>query len=243
MIKRDEPILLLTCASGCLDALSYVGLGKVFVANMTGNTVLFGLAIAQGDQLTILRSLTALLAFALGAASSAFLVERNYERPRGAWTPQVILALAIEACLLLIFALVWLLAKHGPQVDLVIYLLIVISALAVGQQSAVVTSLGVPGVSTTYITGTITTLMTAIGRRLFIHTQEPPTVANAVDAQIEQQKPVRLAFVWLTYIVAAIVTGTGLIHFSSLVVFLPLIAIVAAIVPAFISQQHVDKQG
>jgi uncharacterized membrane protein YoaK (UPF0700 family) len=232
MIKKDGPILLLTWASGCLDALSYVGLGQVFVANMTGNTVLFGLAIAQGDQLTILRSLTALLGFALGAMCSAFLVERNYERPRGTWTPRVVLALAIEACLLLIFALVWLLAKHGPQVNLIIYLLIVISALAVGQQSAVVTSLGVPGVSTTYITGTITTLMTAIGRRLFIHTQEPPTVANTVDAQIEQQKPVRLAFVWLIYIVAAIVTGTGLIHFSALVVFLPLIAVVAAILSA-----------
>jgi ethanolamine transporter EutH len=92
MIKKDGPILLLTWASGCLDALSYVGLGQVFVANMTGNTVLFGLAIAQGDQLTILRSLTALLGFALGAMCSAFLVERNYERPRGTWTPRVVLA-------------------------------------------------------------------------------------------------------------------------------------------------------
>src|SRR5258708_3774270 len=104
--------------------------GAGLVANMTGNTVLFGLAIAQGDQLTILRSLTALLGFALGAMCSAFLVERNYERPRGTWTPRVVLALAIEACLLLIFALVWWLARYGPQVNLVIYLALFISHFA-----------------------------------------------------------------------------------------------------------------
>lgn len=37
-------LLLLACAAGAIDAISYLGLGRVFTANMTGNTVLLSLA-------------------------------------------------------------------------------------------------------------------------------------------------------------------------------------------------------
>jgi uncharacterized membrane protein YoaK (UPF0700 family) len=46
---RDAMLTSLSLAAGCVDAVGYLGLGQVFVANMTGNTVLFGLAIGQAD--------------------------------------------------------------------------------------------------------------------------------------------------------------------------------------------------
>jgi len=45
---RDTMILILAWAAGSLDAIGYLGLGHVFTANMTGNAVLFGLALGQG---------------------------------------------------------------------------------------------------------------------------------------------------------------------------------------------------
>lgn len=233
-MRKDWLLLLLSWTSGCLDALSYLGLGHVFVANMTGNTVLFGLAIAQGDRTDVLHSLCALLGFSLGVAGATMLVERNYERRRDGWTPRVLLALIIEGCLLLFFALTWPLVKLLPQENLLIYVLIALSALAMGQQSAVVRSMGIPGVTTTYISGTITNLMADLGRRIVIRAQKPPAIAEAIDAQIERQKPSRMAAVWLTYILAAVMSGFAALHLAWLAALLPLIAIVIVIVGAFV---------
>ena len=237
MGRNDWLILLLTWTSGCLDALSFLGLGGVFVANMTGNTVLFGLAVAQGNWLEVLRLLIAMLGFSLGVLGGTLLVERNYEQNRGRWMPQVLLALVIEASLLLVFALGWPLVNARRTIHPVADVLLALSALAMGQQSAIVVSMGVPGVSTTYITGTITTLMASLGRRLFVDTQRPRTVANNVDAQIGHLKPLRMAAVWLTYIVAAICGGLTALHLAWLAPFLPLIATVIVLVGATASVQ------
>ena len=232
MSKKDGLILLLTWTAGCLDALSFLGLGHVFVANMTGNTVLFGLAIAQGDWLEMLRSLISMLGFSLGALGGTLLVERNYEQNSGRWLPQVLLALGIEAALLLVFALGWPLVNAKRTLHPVADVLLALSALAMGQQSAIALSLDVPGVSTTYITGTITTLMASLGRRLFVDTQKPPAAARRIDAQIERLKPLRMAAVWLTYIIAAITGGLSALHLAWLAPYLPLLAILFVLIGA-----------
>ena len=76
---RDAMVLVLTWAAAGIDAISYLGLGHVFTANMTGNTVLLGLAIGQGQGLAALGSIVALAGFALGVAISA-LVHRGADR-------------------------------------------------------------------------------------------------------------------------------------------------------------------
>jgi uncharacterized membrane protein YoaK (UPF0700 family) len=73
----------LSLAAGCVDAVGYLGLGQVFVANMTGNTVLLGLAIGQADGRGVLHAGTALIGFVLGVAVGAAIVERGPERPAG----------------------------------------------------------------------------------------------------------------------------------------------------------------
>lgn len=61
---RDGPLppllLLLTVVTGLVDAASYLKLGHVFVANMTGNVVFLGFAIAGASGLSIWASLVAL---------------------------------------------------------------------------------------------------------------------------------------------------------------------------------------
>ena len=61
-------MLTLTFTTGIIDAVGYLGLDRVFTANMTGNVVILGMAIAQADGLPIVGPIVALAAFLLGAA-------------------------------------------------------------------------------------------------------------------------------------------------------------------------------
>jgi len=67
---RDGPLppllLLLTVVTGLVDAASFLRLGNVFVANMTGNVVFLGFAIAGAKELSIRASECALGAFLVG---------------------------------------------------------------------------------------------------------------------------------------------------------------------------------
>jgi uncharacterized membrane protein YoaK (UPF0700 family) len=62
------PLLLaLTVVTGLVDAFSYLSLGHVFVANMTGNVIFLGFALAGVPGFAVAASLVGLAAFALGA--------------------------------------------------------------------------------------------------------------------------------------------------------------------------------
>jgi uncharacterized membrane protein YoaK (UPF0700 family) len=71
VVPRLDPVLaslgVLTVVSGMGDAISYVGLGHVFVANMTGNVVFLGFGAAGAAQLSVPASLVALAGFLLGS--------------------------------------------------------------------------------------------------------------------------------------------------------------------------------
>jgi len=53
ILGRELMLLALTWGAGTIDAISYLGLGHVFTAMMTGNTVLLGLALAEREALTV----------------------------------------------------------------------------------------------------------------------------------------------------------------------------------------------
>ena len=69
-------LLLLTFGTGLVDAASYLGLGHVFTANMTGNVVLLGFGIAGAAGLPVVAPLVSLLAFLVGAGTGGFLVSK-----------------------------------------------------------------------------------------------------------------------------------------------------------------------
>src|SRR5436305_8200132 len=75
-----QALLVLTFTTGLVDAVSYLALGRVFTANMTGNVVLLGFGIAGSGGLPVVAPLISLLSFVLGATAGGTLVKRMAER-------------------------------------------------------------------------------------------------------------------------------------------------------------------
>jgi hypothetical protein len=77
---RDGPLppllLLLTAVTGLVDAVSILRLGRVFVANMTGNVVFTGFALTGAPGFSLSASLFALAGFLAGAAIGGTLATR-----------------------------------------------------------------------------------------------------------------------------------------------------------------------
>jgi uncharacterized membrane protein YoaK (UPF0700 family) len=150
---RDGILVGLTFVSGAVDAFSYLGLGRVFTANMTGNLVLLGIAAGQGQLLTALRAASAFAGFACGVLVGAWLTRAA--QPVGRWHPRVTACLGLELLLLATLA-AWWIAVGGHLPRGVTEALIALSSVAMGVQTAAVRRLAVPGVTTTYATGTLT---------------------------------------------------------------------------------------
>jgi uncharacterized membrane protein YoaK (UPF0700 family) len=144
-------LLLLTFMTGVLDAVSFLGLGSVFVAVMTGNVVFLGFAIAGAPELSAAASALALVAFAVGAGVSGRLVTAS-----GAHRGRLLLGGTILESLLIAAALVLSVAASGPAEQ---YSLIFLLASAMGIQNTVVRRLAVTDIQTTVLTLTLAGLV------------------------------------------------------------------------------------
>jgi uncharacterized membrane protein YoaK (UPF0700 family) len=151
---RLVPVLLgLTAVSGLIDAVSYLGLGHVFTANMTGNVVVLGFAAAGAPGFSVPHTATSLACFLLGAVAGGRL-----ERWRGGGSSRTWarLALAAEAVLVGTAAAVAFAAPHAAASR---YALIALTAFAMGLRNATVRKLGVADfTTTTVVTMTLTAL-------------------------------------------------------------------------------------
>jgi len=144
-------LLMLSVVTGLVDAVSYLALGHVFVANMTGNVVLLGFALAGAPGLSVPASLAALAAFLLGAVGGGRIGTRlGDHRGRHLRT-----AAACAAPLLLLAFLVAAVAGQ-PVSSVARYALIVPMGLAMGLQNATARRLAVPDLTTTVLTLTLT---------------------------------------------------------------------------------------
>ena len=154
--RNVSPLLLLfTAATGLVDAVSYISLGHVFTANMTGNIVLLGFASVGTPGLSVSRSLTALGAFLIGAMIGGRFAISSTLALSNRWRTA---AFSSEAIFLL-GATLAALSFHAPSGDAFhLYSVIVLTGLAMGVRNATVRKLAVPDLTTTVLTLTITGL-------------------------------------------------------------------------------------
>ena len=149
------PALLvgLTVLTGVVDAVSILALGRVFVANMTGNVAFVGFALAGAAGFSLAASLAALAGFVAGARAGGRLIGR-YGRDRA-----LLLAVGCSVELVFVAAAVIVTAASGSVLsaggrDAVAAVL----AVGAGIQNAVARRLAVPDLTTTVLTMTLTGL-------------------------------------------------------------------------------------
>ena len=210
--RRDLLLLGLTWSAGFVDAISFLGLGSVFTANMTGNTMLLGIALGRGDLPGAFRSSLALAGFCLGATAGALIVMRS-DRPV-AWPPSITNALVLEFAALIALALGWrwagarALASPG-----FIEPLIMLSAFAMGVQSAAVRRIGVSAVTSTAVTGTLAGVMAgAVG---WLHGSVGAAGPEHAPAQSSSAGFGLSASVWGIYAVGGLAGGAAQVGWQS----------------------------
>ena len=216
---RSRLLLALAWSAGFVDAASYLGLGGVFTANMTGNTVLLGLAIARLDLAGSLRSAVALSGFCIGVVSGALMLARD--RTKASWPSAVTIVLGLEALVLIVLGLAWRAAGNTPEAKVVGALLLA-AGCAMGLQSAALKRIGIPAVGSTAITGTVTGVMAgAVG---WLHT--PFASAQRPQDASETRKAFALpATVWSVYALGALAGGFGEGHWHGAAISGPAAAV------------------
>jgi uncharacterized membrane protein YoaK (UPF0700 family) len=159
MSEPDRPpgplvvtLALLTVVSGFVDAVSFLGLGHVFTANMTGNVVLIGFAAAGAPGFSVAASLTALVCFLAGAVAGGRLSRRVPLQRH-----LLLVVMVVEATCLAAAAVV---AGSVPAIGSgwPRFTAIGLLALGMGTRNAAVRRIGVRDMSTSVLTTTLTGL-------------------------------------------------------------------------------------
>ena len=159
-----ELLLTLTLVTGLVDAVSILTLGRVFVANMTGNVVFTGFAIVGAPGFSLAASLFALAGFLIGAAAGGALTTR-FGHDRGL---HVRAAMGIELLLVAVALVIAATSGDPAAADGILHFtgeafaagiadaLAAILAMALGVQNSLARKLAVPDLTTTVLTMTLT---------------------------------------------------------------------------------------
>ncbi|AXE89653.1 YoaK family protein [Streptomyces sp. Go-475] len=211
--ERHGPLpplmLVLTVVTGLVDAVSYLALGHVFVANMTGNVVFLGFALAGDESLSALASVVAMGSFLVGALAGGKLGTR-FATHRG----HLLSSAAAVQTVLVSVTVVPAAVSDGRITPGVQYTLVVFLGLAMGLQNAVARRLGVPDLTTTVLTLTLTGL-----------------AADSTPAGGEAPRPGRRVLSVLAMFLGALVGGRLVLH-GHLVLTLGLAVVLLAVTAA-----------
>ncbi len=159
MSEPDRPpqslvvtLAALTVVSGFVDAVSFLGLGHVFTANMTGNVALIGFAAAGAPGFSVAASLCALGAFLAGAVVGGRLVHRISPQ-RSLLLVVMVIEAGCTSAATIVSGTVATIGTGWPR-----FTIIALLAVGIGTRNAAVRHIGVPDMSTTVLTTTLTRL-------------------------------------------------------------------------------------
>ena len=147
-------MLVLTFSTGVVDAIGYLGLDKVFTANMTGNVVILAMGLTGQDDLPIVGPIVALAGFVIGATvAGRFLrgVPKGWHR-RDTWVLSIVAGLLLIALAPTAFITS---TPADPALGLPVTALL---AVAMGMQAGAARHIAVTDVTTVVITSTLAAL-------------------------------------------------------------------------------------
>lgn len=172
----ERPVLPLlvgfTLVTGFIDAASYLRLGHVFVANMTGNIVFLGFAFAGAPDISITGSIFALLGFLAGAVAGG-----RFATHHGASRNLIVVSAGTKVILL---GAACIIAFATGAAGIAAYAILLLLGAALGAQNTLARKLAIPDVTTTVLTMTITGI--AADSRLAGGTN--PRIARRISAVV-----------------------------------------------------------
>src|SRR5229473_5075979 len=220
---RDLLLNALTISSGAVDAISFLALGKVFSAFMTGNIAFLGLRVAGANAPGWVAILTSMAAFAAGVYLSTLIVKPS--KSSALWPQRVTVALGASLIAHAAFLAVWFASNGQPSID-VAHVLLGLWGLAMGMQSAAIRTLHVDGVFTTAATATIIFLVGDI------------TNWSATSAERR-----RLAGVLVSLFIGATAGGLLLVRAPIYAPVLPFVITLGVVATAAIALREHDAEG
>jgi uncharacterized membrane protein YoaK (UPF0700 family) len=193
------PSLGLAFVGGYGDAASFV-LAKTFTGHVTGNLVLAAIAVSAHEWRAALGHLSAIVTFLVGIVVSALIV-----RPLRVWSSWPFLPTIMGMEVILIVAASLALASrlaHGVEI------FVIFVSLALGLQNGAFRRAGGISVHTTYLTGMITSLISAEADQYA--TEAVPPVVRAPDPKIGL-----LCRIWIAFVVGAGAGAAMVVHFGA----------------------------
>jgi uncharacterized membrane protein YoaK (UPF0700 family) len=201
----------LSLVSGCIDVLSFVELRDLFASAMTGNTALLALATSRGDWLAASRSLSALLAFALGVALGTVVAWHQRARSRIRWL------LVLELVFLAGCSVLWSASSHPVQGG-ALYVVIVLLALSMGIQAVAARSINSFDINTIVFTSALIRM-----------------VISATGGLWRRAGPASLSNIWpdvgtfIAYFCGAALAGMLISHHLGTLIWFPTAAVLVAL--------------
>lgn len=156
--------VLLTFGAAATDVASFTRLGSVFASVMTSNIVFLGLAAARQSSTLAWHAAVSFAGYVVGVAFGSRLARTGQRRAGHGempWSRWIAAALIAETAVFVVFTVGWEVTGTKPAGAAQLFL-IAVATVAMGIQSAVVAVMGIAGVSTTYLTGTLTSMIDGI---------------------------------------------------------------------------------
>jgi uncharacterized membrane protein YoaK (UPF0700 family) len=142
----------LTAAAGVLDVFCVTHLGGPFASVVTGNLVQVGSSVDGRDFDLAAGCALAVVGYAVGVAVGAAALRTA---PAG-WTVRTTRTVLAEFLLIAVVTAVWR-VSYGDLGSTAEFAMLGLASLSMGLQSAATVASGLPGATTTYLTGTLTT--------------------------------------------------------------------------------------
>src|SRR5438270_8678723 len=219
---RDLLLNGLTFSSGTVDAISFLTLGKVFTAFMTGNIAFLGLRLAGAGGPGWVAIFVAMAAFSVGVYLGARIVKLKGRGGSGVWPHRVTVTLGLSLLGHAGFLILWLAIGGQPSTD-VAHVLLGLWGVAMGMRSAAVRSLHVEGAYTTAATATFISVM-----------------GDFVNCSESAEERWRLWGVLISLSLGALTGGLLLVHAHIYGLVLPLVATVLVVATATLAFRDRD---
>ncbi len=209
-------LALLSMAAGCTDVLSFLGLGDVFTSAMTGNTVLLGIAIGQGNMLAASHSATALFGFVLGAALATTVYD--FAGARLGTRSGLRLLFVLEILCVGGFAAAWS-AGGEPVPESARLGIILLSAIGMGVQGVGARKINSSGISTIVFTSALISIVMSATNSVIRPVAGAPSRGSA-----------RIHIgTFAAYVCSAVLVGILAGHYVAWLVWIPMVAVLLAL--------------